>query len=718
MRRKMKSLLSMLICAVMLVGLVPVNSRAAEGSELWVATVGTLHEAQTRKVLKMVNEERAKVGAKPLVMTEAQEWMAEQRAAELTALFDHTRPDGSSYASLAAEEGLECTRIGENIAAGQPNAEIVMASWMSSDGHRKNILDPSYTHIGIGCFQFGGMMYWVQYFTTNPSETEEAPKTGSDNLTERVFAYRLDTSVVNGWGMEFFDDSVNLKLGESADFDLVMLDQEGYVMAIVLADAINAGYGKVTFSKDAPLSLEEGMIKAAETGKPGTYTMTVSVGNLSATKKVKVTCDHPASKNETETKAPTCEEDGYEKVICGGCGKVISEKVLPKGEHTMSKWETVTEPTCTAKGQEKRVCSTCGKEETRDIPALGHKESTVVTKQPTCTTEGEKTVSCSRCKTVISTEVIPALGHDWSKWTVDVEPTWENEGSESRSCNRCGKKETREIPSLSADHKCDFTGKEVITVEPTCTTAGSKIVSCSNPNCDKTTVVEIPALGHDKEEKIVKAPTCTETGEKETICKRCGKTVATEVIPALGHDFTGEGTVITAPTCTEAGSKEVVCGHKGCEEKATVAIPAKGHTPGEWEVVEEPTCTEQGKAVQKCTACGEQIAEKILPVKAHNYGEWEVIKEATTKEEGERQQICADCGHVNKEVIAKIPTPDKKPVKPGIGDAASGNGNTGNGSTGNVQTGDNSPVVFWMFSAAVASVIAGAVVLNKKRVRR
>ena len=56
-------------------------------------------------------------------------------------------------------------RAGENIAYGQSTPEAVVQSWMSSSGHRANILSSSFTTIGIGCTVVNGTVYWAQLFT-------------------------------------------------------------------------------------------------------------------------------------------------------------------------------------------------------------------------------------------------------------------------------------------------------------------------------------------------------------------------------------------------------------------------------------------------------------------------------------------------------------------------------------------------------------------------
>ena len=53
---------------------------------------------------------------------------------------------------------------GENIAMGQQSADKVMAAWMSSSGHRANILRSSFGSIGVCAYKVGNTMYWVQEF--------------------------------------------------------------------------------------------------------------------------------------------------------------------------------------------------------------------------------------------------------------------------------------------------------------------------------------------------------------------------------------------------------------------------------------------------------------------------------------------------------------------------------------------------------------------------
>ena len=66
------------------------------------------------------------------------------------AFFDHRSPEGDVSIDRAALALIEFTEIGENIAAGQSAADAVFRSWLDSPGHRANLEDPKWTHMGAG----------------------------------------------------------------------------------------------------------------------------------------------------------------------------------------------------------------------------------------------------------------------------------------------------------------------------------------------------------------------------------------------------------------------------------------------------------------------------------------------------------------------------------------------------------------------------------------
>ena len=119
---------------------------------------GLSMSAMAAEVAAQVNAERAKYGLSSLTVSDELTRAACVRASEIVRQFSHTRPDGSSCFTVSG------AAYGENIARGQSSADRVMAAWMSSEGHRANILRESYGSIGVCALKVNGVIYWVQLF--------------------------------------------------------------------------------------------------------------------------------------------------------------------------------------------------------------------------------------------------------------------------------------------------------------------------------------------------------------------------------------------------------------------------------------------------------------------------------------------------------------------------------------------------------------------------
>ncbi len=116
------------------------------------------------EVIRLVNIERAKEGLRPVVANKSLRSSAALRAVEIVESFSHTRPNGKKWAT-AINVNYVCA--GENIAAGQRTPERVVQAWMESEGHRKNIMNPKYSEIGVGCYYDADQpyrYYWGQLF--------------------------------------------------------------------------------------------------------------------------------------------------------------------------------------------------------------------------------------------------------------------------------------------------------------------------------------------------------------------------------------------------------------------------------------------------------------------------------------------------------------------------------------------------------------------------
>ena len=113
------------------------------------------------QILKLVNQARAEAGLKPLSSSSALNSAAQTRAQELSQLYSHNRPDGSSCFTVLGEKGISYRTAGENIAVGYQTAQQVFNAWMNSEGHRKNILSEKFTQMGVG---YTAQQGWTQLF--------------------------------------------------------------------------------------------------------------------------------------------------------------------------------------------------------------------------------------------------------------------------------------------------------------------------------------------------------------------------------------------------------------------------------------------------------------------------------------------------------------------------------------------------------------------------
>ena len=88
---------------------------------------------------------------------------AETRAKEIATYFSHYRPDGT----ICFTAYPDYYYAGENIAAGYTTGAAVINAWKENDGdyyyqgHRRNMLDPDFDYVGIACYRYDGVCYWV-----------------------------------------------------------------------------------------------------------------------------------------------------------------------------------------------------------------------------------------------------------------------------------------------------------------------------------------------------------------------------------------------------------------------------------------------------------------------------------------------------------------------------------------------------------------------------
>lgn len=109
-------------------------------------------------VIAQTNAERMKQGLPALRVDGELMAAARIRAEEISRKFSHTRPNGKTGSSVTG------AARNENIARGHASADRVMAAWLTSDSHRRNLLARGYGSIGAACVEVNGITYWVQLF--------------------------------------------------------------------------------------------------------------------------------------------------------------------------------------------------------------------------------------------------------------------------------------------------------------------------------------------------------------------------------------------------------------------------------------------------------------------------------------------------------------------------------------------------------------------------
>ena len=123
----------------------------------------TVSDAEKR-VVELVNEIRVAKGLSALTLNSELSAVARLKSQDMkdNQYFSHTSPTYGSPFDMMKRFGIAYRTAGENIAMGYQTPEAVVDGWMNSDGHRANILNASFTQIGVGYVADGH--YWTQMF--------------------------------------------------------------------------------------------------------------------------------------------------------------------------------------------------------------------------------------------------------------------------------------------------------------------------------------------------------------------------------------------------------------------------------------------------------------------------------------------------------------------------------------------------------------------------
>lgn len=397
--------------------------------------------------------------------------------------------------------------------------------------------------------------------------------------------------------------------------------------------------------------------------------------------------NHPEDQRETITINSECTGSTLTKVVCKLCGEVLSQEGNLDGHD----WEETKYPaTCTDDAYTIKACKNCDVEIkiVDRLTKLGHAWDAeyTVDKAADCVTAGSQSIHCSVCDATKDAQIIPALGHELVLDEASKkEATCNTDGYELWECSRCDYKEEKVIKA-TGDHVFNIVDEDA-SKAPDCVTDGLTVYKCGGTDCTATKEVVIPALGHEKGEKLsetkgdcqtrgtvtyactrcedtiteegafgaheasttlvktIKAANCTDAGDGVFKCKNCDATViVTGGIAALGHDYV---TVETDATCVEDGVITKTCSRCGDVQVSEGDEATGEHTWNtEYTIITEADCDTNGSKAIYCSVCGELKPDStvIIPALGHKESDWIVDKKANCTEDGSKHIECTVCG--------------------------------------------------------------------------
>lgn len=238
--KRLLSRFSMLLALLALTMVLAVTASAA-GETIEVKVPAEYNQTEARSALKVLNDFRAskdayytradgtkyfyykngKSSLKPLSYDYGLEKIAMQRAAELALNFSHTRPDGTMYTTAGNTWGAESILIHRG--SGGCDAEDAIMVWREEglpydkQPHRRGMLNPNFTTVGMACVEVNGVIYWVQEFG---SETMSSKKTAAVDSEKDVSVDVLKGSIIQ-LELVSLEKKFSVVWGESKDIPLV-----------------------------------------------------------------------------------------------------------------------------------------------------------------------------------------------------------------------------------------------------------------------------------------------------------------------------------------------------------------------------------------------------------------------------------------------------------------------------------------------------------------
>lgn len=255
-------------------GVVPFAASTAEALSSYdkIYLDAVIDTPSANEQLRLMNAERAKVGAPALKMSSVLQGIANQRAAECAVYYSHTRSNGESCFSLFPAASRT---VGENIAAGTVmDAAEVTESWMESSGHRANMLNSAYKYVGVACVEVGGWDFWVQCF----ADTVTGSTSSGGSAYEQTFKVEISRSIVPASNM-------GLNLGETYSNPETLFPGETYQLEMHVRNTgtsypikIPTSASGYTWTSTNPsvVSVDKNGLVTAKSSSGGTATITAT----------------------------------------------------------------------------------------------------------------------------------------------------------------------------------------------------------------------------------------------------------------------------------------------------------------------------------------------------------------------------------------------------------------------------------------------------------
>ena len=345
--KKANRIISFSLCLVLILSVFTcsgVNIFAATGQTVKLMVPGNYQQTQARKMLGMINSFRKgsdawywnsdnKTKARATGLSQLKydyelERVAMQRAAEIALYFEHTRPNGDSC--FTAFPTSKYYAMGENIAWGYgmlTTAEEAYYAFREDNekfegqGHRRNMLNYSFSAVGCACFIYGKTYYWVQEFGSPVVDTKTV--TANDGFSTPTV--EILTSRISAAAMSLTTTSVDLTAGDTVGMSPAILlitipgrdiSQNCYVLA-------NPSY---TSNNKSIATVSATMVTGVSKGNT-TLTASFPIGNINLTGSVdvNVACRH--SYRIEVTKNATHKQRGKQTKTCTKCGYSFDEEI-------------------------------------------------------------------------------------------------------------------------------------------------------------------------------------------------------------------------------------------------------------------------------------------------------------------------------------------------------------------------------------------------------